>query len=394
MRRILQSDKVINLLVFIVGVVVAAGAGEAIIRYQNPKNLLLKRGRKSLPFRRPHPVYGHGLRPGASGYSISPGEFRVAYRINSLGMRDHEYPAEKPPGTFRLLMLGDSMTEGFSVELKDSFVKRLERRLNASPPRAGLRYEAANLGVASFSPLLQYLFLKETLPRLPGDFLVLSLDPTDFGNDHFYQKGTTLGPEGVPLRVSHSGLLPNFLSYGRHYLETLPEGWLRESYIVRFFVWHFIRRTHEGWVRARIGNIEYDYIGWTRPGRKKGDAWDRQLGRSFSYIKRIHRLAQKAGMGFALITYPHGFMVHPQAWCAGRQKSFLECGKVYGNSLYQSLMAKCREEELTCWDFTPLFKRPDAQKLFFNVDVHMTSAGNALMAGELERRLRPILEAR
>lgn len=394
MKNLLKSNAVLNSLIFLIGAVVAFGIGETILRYRNPKYLQLKRGRKPPPYRRSHPIYGHGLRPGTSGYSISKGEFRVAYQINSLGMRDREYAPQKPPGTFRLLILGDSMTEGFSVELRDTFVKRLERRLNASPPQANLKYEVANLGVASFSPLLQYLFLKETLPRLEGDFLVLNLDPSDFGNDYFYQKGATWGPNGEPQQVNHSGLLPNYLSYGRHFLETLPQGPLRDSYVVRFFVWHFIRRTHQGWIQERLGNIDYDYFGWTRSNRKAGDAWDRQFKRSFSYIKKIHEAAKKVGMGFALAAYPHGFMVHPQAWCPGREKSFLICGKVYGSSLFKSLMENCQKEGLTCWDFTPIFKRSDAPKLFFNLDIHMTKAGNTLMAEELEKRLRPILEAR
>ena len=391
MKKIFSKEALLNLLLLIIGLSAAVGAGELILRYRDPRYLRVHRARKLSPYRQRHPVYGHGLRPGATGVSVSKGEFRVSYRINSLGMRDREYPAEKPAEVFRLLIEGDSMTEGFSVELEDSFVKRLERRLNASPPRRVLRYEAANMGVASFSPLLQYIFLRETLPKLPGDFIVLSLDPTDFANDHFYAKGAEWARDGAPLRVNHTGLLPNYLSYGRHFLETLPEGFLRRSRVVRFFVWHYIRRVHTGWVQNRLGKIAYDHYGWTRPDRRPGDEWDVQLDRTFGYILRIRDLARRAGMGFALITYSHGFMVHPQAWCAGRQRSYYECGKVYGRSLFDSLMEKCRKAGLACWDLSPAFERPDAPKLFFNVDVHMTKAGNRVMAEELEKRLRPLL---
>ena len=36
--------------------------------------------------------------------------------INSLGFRDREHSLQKPEGVFRVLVLGDSVTEGFGVD--------------------------------------------------------------------------------------------------------------------------------------------------------------------------------------------------------------------------------------------------------------------------------------
>ena len=50
------------------------------------------------------------------------------YEINALGLRDDEMASTaKPAGTFRVLMVGDSFVQGYTVERSDLFVDLLER---------------------------------------------------------------------------------------------------------------------------------------------------------------------------------------------------------------------------------------------------------------------------
>ena len=44
--------------------------------------------------------FGHTLIPNSTGYS-STREWRVPYYVNSFGLRDREYPLEKPDHTVR-----------------------------------------------------------------------------------------------------------------------------------------------------------------------------------------------------------------------------------------------------------------------------------------------------
>lgn len=342
-------------------------------------------------FRGHHPVYHHGLIPNASGYNTAKNEFRVFYQINSLGMRDREYSPTKPLSTYRILALGDSFTEGYSSELNDSFIKQLERKLNKLPPKRGSKYEVANLGVAGFSPLLVLLRFKEFLHKLPGHLVLLNLDGSDFADDYFYEKGAIRDGDGEIIRIKHEGLLPPYLTYGRHFLESLPDSPWRNIYLFRYAVWHWIRRTHKTWVHKRLGDIEYDKYGWTRSNENSEEVWQKQVKRTFAYIVRIRNLAEKNGMMFVLSIHPTGHMVHPMAWCRGREKSYFACGKIYSGRLFESLLSRCKEEHMNCWDLRPAFRRHDATTLFYDRDGHFTPDGNSLMATELEKKVRNIL---
>jgi len=63
------------------------------------------------------------LKPGKEGWYNGEGGAYV--KINSLGYRDVEHTKEKPPGVFRIAVLGDSFTEARQVDIAATFWKRL-----------------------------------------------------------------------------------------------------------------------------------------------------------------------------------------------------------------------------------------------------------------------------
>lgn len=81
-------------------------------------------------------------------------EYQVTIRFNTKGLRDREYSYEKTPGTFRILVLGDSFTEGMGVRREEIYTEQLERRLNEMSQ--GMRYEVINAGTRGYG-LDQYL---------------------------------------------------------------------------------------------------------------------------------------------------------------------------------------------------------------------------------------------
>jgi hypothetical protein len=85
--------------------------------------------------------YGH-LSPHRFDAVVRRAPYAVESRYNSLRFRDVEF-GPKRPGVRRVMVLGDSFTEGQGVKEPDTYVRRLERRLNAADPG---RFEVLNCG--------------------------------------------------------------------------------------------------------------------------------------------------------------------------------------------------------------------------------------------------------
>lgn len=95
-------------------------------------------------------VYGWKNIPGWQARTINQ-----PLSINSKGLRDREYPYQKPAGTKRILVLGDSYTWGYGVANDEIYTEVLEQSLQKKHPH----YEVLNGGVSGWGTDQQYLFL-------------------------------------------------------------------------------------------------------------------------------------------------------------------------------------------------------------------------------------------
>ena len=109
--------------------------------------------------------------PGA--YAQWPGpEFEVSVQINSHGLRDSEHTYEKPPDTFRILLLGDSFSEGIQVPLEQTFPARLETCL---AQQTGQPVEVINTGTASYGPGDELLFFIHEGVKYQPDLVLVAI---------------------------------------------------------------------------------------------------------------------------------------------------------------------------------------------------------------------------
>ena len=94
---------------------------------------------------------------------------------NRLGYRDRDRPAAKPPGTFRIVVLGDSIAAGWGVErTADVFPALLERRLSQARERGGPAVEVLNFGVAGYNTAQEVETLADRALAFAPDLVLLA----------------------------------------------------------------------------------------------------------------------------------------------------------------------------------------------------------------------------
>jgi hypothetical protein len=146
-----------------------------------------------------HRQFGWFHRPGISGWGQGCNRVGIDWRsfveINDQGLRDDKpHPYAKPDGVYRVLLIGDSFTEGFTVDLDEHFAPDLERRLTAA---AGAAVEVLNSGVSAWGNGQELLYYSLEGSRFSPDLVVLLFNP---GNDI----GENVPGLGRPSRASRT----------------------------------------------------------------------------------------------------------------------------------------------------------------------------------------------
>jgi len=94
-------------------------------------------------------------------------------KINSQGLRDDEYAFEKAPGTYRIMILGDSTTFGWGVTHEDTAAKFLERKLNAHPPAGYNKVEVIDTGVGNYDTVQEVTYYETRGRAFHPDLVIL-----------------------------------------------------------------------------------------------------------------------------------------------------------------------------------------------------------------------------
>ncbi|HYU32253.1 MAG TPA: SGNH/GDSL hydrolase family protein [Thermoanaerobaculia bacterium] len=130
-----------------IGIFLALAAGEILLRIVGaPEVAPVRRGRFQLsadPRLVFEPVPGLVHQDTAS-HSF----FEYTGASNRLGYRDRDHTLAKPPGTYRIVVLGDSIAEGYRIQrTQDAFPALLEQDLR----KARLPVEVLNFGVTGYN---------------------------------------------------------------------------------------------------------------------------------------------------------------------------------------------------------------------------------------------------
>jgi lysophospholipase L1-like esterase len=159
----------------------------------------------------------------------------VDFRTNSKGLRDREFPYEREPGTFRILMLGDSLTVGWGVRVEDTFSKRIESMYRERRVAA----EVINTGVGNYNTVQEVEYFLTEGYRYRPDIVILNFFPNDA------EPVPVSRPPSALLRVCRSCV---FIAGA---LDTFAREYFGESDWARYYLSLYGEGNAKGWLDAR-----------------------------------------------------------------------------------------------------------------------------------------------
>lgn len=177
--------------------------------------------------------------PNASGQHITD-EYMISENFNSQGIRGPEYPYNKFTDEYRILTLGDSFTEGYTVEFNELFSEVLKRELNN---RGDRYYEVINAGTGGYSTDQELLFFQNEGKKYIPDLTILMFCINDvwYNNQSEYPRAykplfkledgeLRLTNVPVPKPVTTSALV----AVEKSLLQNIKEWLNRKSYVYNF----------------------------------------------------------------------------------------------------------------------------------------------------------------
>lgn len=121
----------------------------------------------------PHPTRGWTLKPNVDALKQEL-DYTMPVKVNRLGIRGPDIGYERRPGTFRIMIVGDSAMFGSGVDNEHTVSHLLTQML------APLPVEVVNLSVAAYSTVQQYQYFMDEGRKYRPDLVLLAFSP---GND-------------------------------------------------------------------------------------------------------------------------------------------------------------------------------------------------------------------
>ncbi len=337
------------------------------------------------------PHCGFRLRPNVRQKGIDG--ILSAVHINSLGMRDREYSTTKPPGTIRILALGDSFAYG-RVDYEFNFLTLLENQLNQTQTNCAV--ELLNAGVPAYQPINELAYLQHYGFAFHPDIVLLC----------FYV-GNDLRANDAPASETHPEIpfqrmekeadtLPfhSLLSWSELYWT------LMNLYIRSQVVSEIQQRIPDARERKRddprrlfpdFGFMTEEQFRETLATQMRNhllpqhrNDWDREnFANTVAVIRAMADLCRERSVRFGVALFPAEVQVDEEI----RELFFeiiegiITLPELSGEEPQQTLKQLLSESNIETIDLLPAFiEKGKMQKLYLLRDTHWNEAGNQLAA--------------
>jgi len=349
-------------------------------------------------------------------------DFHYKVVCNSVGIRDdREVNIPKNEDIYRIVVLGDSYTYGWGVDIEDTWVRQLETLIKVN----GKKVEILNLGKPGGDPL-SYLQLAETaIPLLEPDLVLLALlqgddllatcgafhankqeniiftllhcfypNITQKVERYFVQKYLIKQSEQIPP-LSNSAE-KNQESARNSAKEILAQ--LNEKEKERFNkLDNQIRSAFlDGLINPFLISVAIKYPDITV--KPLEDSSNPAIAPCIENLKRILReidmISKRSGAQIVLISVPQGFYVNRHAWENMKRLQFEVLPEMLtSHQIDEHYILAGQQIHLPCIVITDEFRsRKEDPDLFFPIDGHPTPQGHRLLAEALARQLQNWLD--
>lgn len=395
----MKSDKKAYILYVIFLLVVAAVVLEVGARWRHTRSYLAANIRRD-------PVYHHLIPPNTQGTMSSEGDFDDIFIVNNKGMRGPgDYQYAKKEGVYRIAVMGDSFTFGVGVKAEETFSSFLQQMLAGS---SAVQAEVFNFGVSSFSPVLEFIYLKWEIVRYQPDLLILALDLCDVQDDYLYEPHLVYDRSGEivacdPFRYHGGADVWAMLKDRSVFLTILDEKLLQSVRKIKMMgpveylrnKINGVRNKTEILLNPNKDNIIFDRFIFAREDKNRFVIMT-HWRRTSEYLMRIKRICDDHSIQFLLVTYPYGHQVGAHQWEKGRQYWAFESNKVYDSSrTFRLIESFSHENQIPFINLLGPLKDHADEKLYYNNDGHWTARGHQVAAQaifeseEFQKLIRP-----
>lgn len=300
--------------------------------------------------------------PGAGYTLMKPGSHyewqSITVDINSHGLRSPETTYAKPPGTFRILNLGDSVAMGWGIREEDTYGRRLESMLNEQS-HGDRRFEVINAGVPGWNVENELAYLQAEGLKYQPDLILLDLTLV---NDIKGDSALAASDQPAPIQ------------------------WLRSN----TYFWPFLTVQFR-WLQARAqGRERIDVLNPPTdpdkyfPPDPQAEQWKEFWGQ----VSAINQVAAQQHVPVVLILFPLEYQVIDENYPILPQ---------------EVLMARAQQAGIPALDPLPAFREACREKpggmcklqdryLFADVWMHPSAAGDKLVAAELEPLVAKVIQ--
>lgn len=317
------------------------------------------------------------FKPNASGV-MSTGEFNVTYEINSLGLRDKERNLTKAPCVTRVLVLGDSFTEGFGVDQNETYSSILEKILN----KENISIEVWNAGVLAYSPDIEYLYLKNNIVKINPDIVLLGFYA---GNDisDLSQNSWEIDESGLPTKIMskllqvEGGQLRIRNKNSNYYLFSS-----KEALNIFFFRWShlyiLLKKIFVGVGQERIDELPVFYKNWSN---KIIYNWEKiEL-----LLTSMKNLSEKNNATFQIVHIPSRLQINPKEW--GYIERKFGSNNLKRDAIQEKILAWCKQTNTPCINLLPYFLTSKEELYHILTDMHLSPQGHFLTAEIISKEI-------